>query len=236
MPPRPFRTVVSATLAAVCLSLAACSDGEEVPAPATDRAPNVVQPGAPGEDSVTLDATEMPSVAPAEHTEADVAFMQDMIGHHAQAIVMTAMVPERSENEDLEVFVERMDVTQVGEIEQMQDWLEERDQEVPAWDPVFGEQGGHSDGSMIMDEGDPMPGMAGQDEMDALAGATGEEFDRLFIEMMTRHHEGAIAMVQDLFAQGGGEEMQVFQLAGHIESDQNIEIDRMQTMLAELDA
>ncbi|MGJ7441779.1 DUF305 domain-containing protein [Aquipuribacter sp. MA13-6] len=228
--------MVTATLAVACLGLAACSDGDDaVAAPSTQRAPNVVQPGAPGEDSVKLDATVMPSVAPAPHTEVDVAFMQDMIGHHAQAIVMTSMVQERSENESLQLFVERMDITQVGEIEQMQDWLEDKGEEVPAWDPVFGAQGGHSDGMMMMD-GDLMPGMATEDEMAALEAATGEEFDRLFIELMTRHHEGAITMVQELFAEGGGEEMMVFQLAGHIESDQNIEIDRMRTMLAEMDA
>jgi len=236
MSPRPLRTAVAATFAIACLTLAACSDAEQAAAPTGERAPNVVQPGAPGEDSVTLDATVMPSIAPVEHTEADVAFMQDMVGHHAQAIVMTGMVAERSENEDLELFVERMDITQVTEIEQMQEWLEDRDEEVPAWDPVFGDQGGHSDGMTMMGEGDLMPGMAGEDEMAELAAASGEDFDRLFIELMTRHHRGAITMVQDLFAQGGGEEMMVFQLAGHIESDQNIEIGRMQGMLAEMDA
>lgn len=237
MSPRPLRTTVAATLALACLALSACSEDEGTEAaPAASRAPNVVQPGAPGEDSVTLDATVMPSVAPAPHTEADVAFMQDMVGHHAQAIVMTALVPDRSDNADLELFVERMDITQVSEIEQMQQWLEDRGEEVPAWDPVFGAQGGHSDGMMMMDEGELMPGMADEAEMAALEAATGEEFDRLFIELMTRHHQGAITMVQELFAAGGGEEMMVFQLAGHIESDQNIEIDRMRTMLAELDA
>lgn len=236
MSSHPLRTVVIAASAVACLSLSACSDGEDVAAePTAQRAPNVVQPGAPGEDSVRLDATVMPSVAPAPHTEADVAFMQDMIGHHAQAIVMTGMVEERSDNEDLELFVERMDITQVGEIEQMQDWLADKGEEVPAWDPVFGAQGGHSDGMMMMD-GDLMPGMATEDEMAALEAAEGEEFDRLFIDLMTRHHQGAITMVQELFTEGGGEEMTVFQLAGHIESDQNIEIDRMRTMLAEMDA
>ncbi len=235
MSPRPLRTVVTATLAVACLSLAACSDGDDTAAPSAQRAPNVVQPGGPGEDTVKLDATVMPSVEPAPHTEADVAFMQDMIGHHAQAIVMTGMVEERSDNEDLQLFVERMDITQVTEIEQMQDWLEGKDEEVPAWDPVFGDQGGHSDGMMMMD-GDLMPGMATEDEMAALEAAEGEEFDRLFIDLMTRHHQGAITMVQELFAEGGGEEMTVFQLAGHIESDQNIEIDRMRSMLAELGA
>ncbi|WP_380164976.1 DUF305 domain-containing protein [Jannaschia sp. R86511] len=236
MSPRLLRPVVAAALAVSVLALSACSDGDDAAAaPSPERAPNVVQPGAPGEDSVRLDATVMPSIAPVEATEADVAFMQEMIGHHAQAIVMTAMVADRSDNEQLELFVERMDITQVSEIEQMQQWLEDQGADVPAWDPVFGAQGGHSDGMMMMD-GDLMPGMASEADMAELEAASGEEFDRLFIELMTRHHQGAITMVQDLFAQGGGEETKVFQLAGHIESDQNIEIDRMQGMLAELDA
>lgn len=217
----------------LCLTLAGCTD--EAEEPVVERAANVVQPGAPGEGSRRLDPTETVVVEPAPHTPADVAFMQQMIGHHAQALVMTSLVDERSDNESLELFVERMDLSQEAEIELMQDWLEERDEDVPAWDPVFGATGGHPDG-MDMGDDELMPGMATQEQLDELAAAEGEAFDRLFIELMTAHHLGAITMVRELYDEGGGDEQAVFTLASHIESDQAIEIDRMQQMLADLDA
>jgi uncharacterized protein (DUF305 family) len=239
MPRRPARTATVAALAALCLGLVGCSaDAEAEPEAVGERAVNVVKPGAPGEDSRVLDPSEMPSYAPEPVTEADVEFMQQMVGHHAQAIVMTALVPDRTTDEELRQFVGRMDLTQVAEIEQMQGWLEEQGEDVPAWDPVFGAQGGHSDGmaGMDMGDGEPMPGMATQEQLDALAAAEGEEFERLFMELMTQHHLGAMQMVEDLFAAGGGGEDEIFRLAAHIRSDQAIEIERMARMLADLDA
>jgi uncharacterized protein (DUF305 family) len=230
---RPAALLVTASLA---LALTACTSEDADPTATQAALPrNVVQPGAPGEDSVRLDPTAMPSVVLPQHTEADVAFVQGMIGHHAQAIVMTALVPDRSEHPDLELFVQRMDISQVAEIEQMQEWLRVRGEDVPAWDPVFGAQGGHADGSSLHGD-DLMPGMLTDEQVEELAAAEGTEFDRLFLEYMTQHHDGARRMVQELFEAGGGEEIEVFQLANHIESDQSIEMDRMAAMYAELPA
>lgn len=224
-------------VAALVVVLAGCTAEPEQEAAAPERALNVVQPGAPGEDSVVLDPTVVPSVVAVPHTEADVAFMQDMIGHHAQAIVMTSLVEDRSEDEQLKLFVERMDISQVDEITQMQNWLTERGEDAPEWDPVFGDQGGHSDMDMGMGTDDAsMPGMATPEELDRLEAASGEEFDRLFLQMMTRHHQGALTMVEELFEAGGGEETTIYALTTHIVGDQGIEMDRMAGMLAELDA
>ena len=80
-----------------------------------------------------------------------------------------------------------------------------------------------------------MPGMATEDELAALAAARGREFDVLFLQLMIRHHEGAVVMVEQLLTAGvGGQEPQVFQLAQHIDADQRVEISRMKALLVEL--
>jgi uncharacterized protein (DUF305 family) len=78
--------------------------------------------------------------------------------------------------------------------------------------------------------------MATPEQMDRLAAARGRDFDRLFLQLMIRHHEGAIVMVETLLASGeGGQESEVFQLASHIASDQAVEIAAMKRQLLELD-
>jgi len=123
------------------------------------------------------------------------------------------------------LMAERMDVSQRDEIELLEQWLEDRDEEVPD---------ASADHSHSAGAGDLMPGML-TDEMAQLAAATGPDFDRLFLQYMIRHHQGARTMVADLFS-GGGQEPYVFQLAQHIDSDQSIEIARMNDLLAQLAA
>jgi uncharacterized protein (DUF305 family) len=172
------------------------------------------------------------------HTDADVRFMQQMIGHHAQALEMTALVPERSENPDIRLLARRIEVSQDSEIALMRRWLEERWEQVPEpsshghrSDPHgHGAHAGHEPG----EHGGPggMSGMLGQDQLDRLAGATGEEFDRLFLEFMIFHHEGALTMVAELFASpGAGQGGEIFEFASHVDADQRIEIARMDRML-----
>jgi uncharacterized protein (DUF305 family) len=85
--------------------------------------------------------------------------------------------------------------------------------------------GGHDHASM--------PGMLSPEQLASLTDASGAEFDRLFLEFMIFHHQGAITMVQELFNSAeGGQEGEVFQFASHVDSDQRIEIDRMRGMLA----
>jgi uncharacterized protein (DUF305 family) len=73
--------------------------------------------------------------------------------------------------------------------------------------------------------------MATPEEMARLAAAQGAEFDRMFLEMMIRHHEGALVMVAELFAAGGAQESQMYQIASDVDADQRMEIDRMRAML-----
>ena len=158
------------------------------------------------------------------HTPADVAFITGMIAHHAQALEMTALVPSRSTRDDVRMMAERIDVSQRDEIALMEQWLRARGEPVPSADSAHAHHGGHHA---------RMPGMLSAQEMASLGQATGQEFDRLFLELMIRHHEGALAMVAELFATpGGGQQSSVYHIASEVDADQRNEIDRMRTMLA----
>jgi uncharacterized protein (DUF305 family) len=211
--------VVGALLAAT----AACSGGDE-PAQAeatggTESGPNIVQPGAPGEGSETLSPDEVDEIDPPEATPADVAFMQAMIHHHAQALRMARYVPDRAEGRDLPLFAKRIELSQEDEINLMARWLEARDEQ--AFD--------------VHDAGDLMPGMLTEAELDALKAARGRSFNRLFLEGMLRHHRGALQMVDELYeTPGAGLEPALDAFARHVVGDQQIEIGRMETLLQEL--
>lgn len=218
---------LSLLLAASALALAGCSfDGDDAPEGEPPR--NIVQPGAPGEPSRTLSEDEFADLEPPAHTDADVAFMQGMIQHHAQALLMTSLVPTRTDSPDVPRLARRMEISQEGEIEQMQAWLEERGEEAPGVHRVHG----HAHGPRV---GELMPGMATQAQLQRLRAARGERFDRLFLELMIRHHRGALTMVRQLELQGGGLEPNVDAFARHVEADQVIEIGRMEDLLARLD-
>src|SRR5690606_14313157 len=134
---------------------------------------------------------------------------------------MTALVADRTEREDIPLLAERMDISQRDEIEMMRQWLADRGEVLI--------DSRHQHGTELM------PGMLTPDQLEELEAASGPEFDRLFLQLMTYHHEGALVMVQDLWADGGGQESQLYQWMTHIDSDQRIEIGRMQAILAELD-
>lgn len=205
--------------AAAALALAGCSsDGEG--SPEESDAP-VVQLGAPGESNRTLSPEEVEALDQPAHTEADVAFVTNMIPHHQQALAMTAMVEERTASERLPLLAERIEVSQIDEIAQLEHWLSERGESVP---DGHAHHGHHAE---------LMPGMLTEAELAKLRSAEGRRFDRLFLEYMIRHHQGAVVMVEELLTGGGGQEPDVFQLANHIESDQLVEIARMKRMLVD---
>lgn len=201
------------------LLLAGCSANTD------EDAPRVVQLASPGQPNQILTEDEVEALDEPEHTDADVEFVQGMIHHHAQALVMTAMVADRTASDDIPQMAERMDISQRDEISQLERWLEDRGEEVPDMSTH------HDHGSAAAEL---MPGMLTADELAQMEATTGPDFDLLFLQYMIRHHEGARIMVADLLSAGGGQEPNIFQLAQHIDSDQSIEIARMNDLLAEL--
>lgn len=160
-------------------------------------------------------------------TEADVTFMSGMIPHHAQAIVMSALVPERTENVQIRLLAERISVSQDDEIAIMQMWLRDRGQHVPPADATH-----HVHRMNGTEHAMLMPGMLTPEELAQLDRARGAEFDRLFLTFMIRHHEGALTMVDTLFGSyGAGQDEDVFRFASDVFADQTSEIARMREML-----
>jgi uncharacterized protein (DUF305 family) len=166
-----------------------------------------------------MSATDISIPAGASYSVADVQFMQGMIYHHAQAIVMSRMATSHGASQSVALLAKKIDLSQQDEIAMMRRWLSERAQVVP--DP--------DDPHPMM-----MPGMLSEEQMKQLDAARGTEFDRLFLTFMIQHHDGAIQMVADLFAQGGAQPSEMFQYASDIDADQRGEIGRMQQMLTSL--
>jgi len=190
---------------------------------AGEQRPALVQPGAPGESTRVIDATKAIDSSRIRPTATDVRFMQGMIGHHAQALEMTALLTSRTDREDMRLLGKRIELSQADEIALMQRWLVTHGETAP---DVHAH---HAHGAALM------PGMLTPEEMNRLERAKGREFDRLFLEFMIKHHDGALVMVNELFsADGAGEEPEIFAFASDVDTDQRIEIDRMSAMLLEM--
>ena len=163
-------------------------------------------------------------------TKADIAFMQGMIHHHAQAVIMAGWAPTHGASEAVKTLAGRIDVGQRDEIAFMLRWL--RDRHLKAPDPFEHHMSMPDMSGMSMTD-TLMPGMLTPKQMQTLDAARGPEFDRLFLTFMIQHHQGALTMVDKLFSsQGAGQEEYVFRFASDVSTDQTTEIDRMRMMLA----
>lgn len=166
-------------------------------------------------------------------SQADVDFMTGMIAHHAQALVMSSFAESNGASGTIQVLAGRIINAQNDEIQIMQEWLRKRDQAVP-----------HImiEGSSLMLHGADhhvahMPGMLTDAQLKKLEATQGSDFDRLFLESMIMHHEGAVHMVRELFKIDGaitGDD--TYKLASDIHVDQITEINRMKLMLDDLEA
>lgn len=164
------------------------------------------------------------------YSAADVAFMTGMIPHHAQAVLMAGWAPTHDAGAAVRVLSERIVVAQTDEIEFMRTWLADRGLEPPAADALH-----HA--IMGMDHAKLMPGMLTAEQLARLDRARGTEFDRLFLEFMIQHHEGAVTMVEALFAShGAAQDDAIFKFAADVSADQTSEIERMNIMLAAMAA
>ena len=185
--------------------------------------PGTAQQGGP-------DPRPRPDLVRGPYNKADVEFMQGMIPHHAQAVVMAKMAGTHGAREDVRILCERILVAQSDEIALMRNWLRDRGQVVPPADATHHK---HTMNGVAHDM--LMPGMLTPEEMAALDKARGPEWDRLFLAGMIKHHEGALKMVDDLFESHGAlQDDDMFKFASDIYADQTTEIDFMQKMLDEM--
>ncbi len=186
--------------------------------------PPIIQPGAPGEPARDLAAEDAIKIAVTRYSPDDVRFMQDMIPHHHQALEMAVLAPDRTNRPDLLEAARRIEASQSDEIRFMQQWLRERGQDVP--DP-----GTH--GAMHTDH--KMAGMATPEQMAELAAARSVDFDRLFLTLMIKHHEGAVKMVKKLLEQDGSAfDPVLFEFTTDVTNDQKAEIEKMNALLITL--
>lgn len=201
------------------VAIAACSSTSRVATPAADREsePSYVA-------QARADSVRHP------YTAADVSFMSRMIGHHAQAIVISRWAPTHAASASVRTLAARIINSQQDEIATMQLWLRDRRQTVPD---------AHVTGMKMTIGGVEhemlMPGMLTDTQMKQLDAARGPEFDRLFLTLMIQHHRGAVTMVEELFGTyGAAQDEAVFKLASDVNVDQMTEIERMETMLVAL--
>lgn len=202
----------SVSIAAACKSASPTSTGTRI-----------LQPGAPGQETKTITTAQATDLSKVQATEADIKFMQGMIGHHAQAVEMVDLLNQNTTNPEMKLMGLRIKMSQEDEMKMMRKYLEDRGAAVP------GPHAHHEPGGF-------MPGMLTSEEMAQLAAAKDKEFDRLFLRGMIRHHGGALRMVEDLFkTPGAGQEGGIFAFASDVEADQRMEIERMGMMLKEME-
>ena len=156
------------------------------------------------------------------YTKADVEFMQGMIAHHAQAIVMSRMAAAHGANPQVLKLSNKIDQSQVPEIRIMQAWLKRNNQFAPdtsSWHNTM------------------MAGMLTPAQLKELDAANGVDFDREYLRLMIQHHAGALKMVDDLFNTSlAGQEVDVNVFANDVVTAQTTEIGIMQRLLTQLPA
>ncbi|MEU8461469.1 DUF305 domain-containing protein [Streptomyces sp. NPDC029003] len=209
------RFLGAALAAGLLLSLTGCQDGGGgAGARATGDGAVVVAPGRPGEQARTLSpgqaAKERPDDTP---NAADHAYVRHMTEHHRQALTMSALAPGRASSDAVTRLAERIAAAQGPEIAAMDKWV--------ALHPSPGP------GATAHDHA-AMPGMATEQQLAELTAARGADFDRLFLKLMTAHHEGALKMAAEALA--GGNNVAVEELATEVVATQTAEIHRMRAM------
>ncbi len=204
MPTRTIMTLVAAAAAALTAGAALGGCGTTATAPPSSSASS-------------------PQVAQA-HNQADITFAQGMIPHHAQAVAMSEMAAQRAESPQVKDLAARIQAAQQPEIDQLTGFLRAWNAPVPdANSPMAGM------GQMEHGASGPMPGMMSGDQMQGLGQASGNTFDRMFLQMMIAHHQGAVTMAGTELKDGQNPDAR--QLAQRIIDAQQREITEMQSLL-----
>ena len=199
------RTALAATAGVAALVLAACGGG--------------------GHDMGSMGSDSSPSASASakagKHNDADVSFATDMIQHHRQAVEMADLAADGASSQEVKDLATKIKGAQDPEIKTMSGWLTSWGEEVPA--DMSGMEG-HNMGDMSS-----MPGMMSSEDMDKLEKASGAEFDKMFLEMMIKHHEGAVEMAETQRADG--KYGPAVKLADDVITAQTAEIEQMNKML-----
>ena len=187
-----------------------------------DQGPLIVQPGAPGMPSKVLDADKATNISNTSYIKADVKFLQGMIVHHEQAIVMSNMADERTNNKTIIDLAKRIDVSQEDEINFMESWLKQRNEYMDKMQDKH-----HMHMGMV--------GMATPKQLNDLRNSNSTDFDRLFLQLMITHHDGALEMVEELKKYPGNAYDPVLnEFVSDLVNDQGVEIERMNGILVSL--
>ena len=190
--------------------------------------PPIIQPGAPGEPSKKLDAEAATDIANTSYIKADVKFLQGMIVHHEQAIIMSEMANERTNNKTILDLAKRIDVSQKDEINFMESWLKQRNEYA---DSSHSDHHMHESHHMHMN----MAGMATPKQLNDLSNSKSTDFDRLFLQLMITHHDGALEMVEELKKYPGNAYDPILnEFVSDLVNDQGVEIERMNGILVGL--
>ncbi|MFE9559708.1 DUF305 domain-containing protein [Streptomyces sp. NPDC006487] len=207
------RIVGAALAVGLLLPLTGCRDGGGTDG-AADGKPMVIAPGKPGEKARTISpeqaAKELPDDTP---NAADRAYVRNMIEHHGQALTMSALAPDRAAADGVKRLAERIAAAQKPEIGAMEGWAARNPAPTAA-------PGGHDHAAM--------PGMATAQQLEELTSARGADFDRLFLALMTAHHEGALKMAGEVLASGNNAAVE--EMANEVAATQSAEVHRMRAM------
>lgn len=199
------RTVLAVTAAVAALVLAACGGG--------------------GHDMGSMESGSSPSASASakagEHSDADVSFATEMIQHHRQAVEVAELAADRASSQEVKDLATKIKAAQDPEIRTMSGWLTSWGEEVPA--DMSGMEG--------HDMSSGMPGMMSSEDMDKLGKTSGTEFDKMFLDMMVQHHEGAIEMAKT--EKADGRYGPATKLADDVITAQTAEIEQMNKMLGE---
>ncbi|GAB2505271.1 DUF305 domain-containing protein [Nocardia heshunensis] len=209
-----IKIALIAGTAATALIAAGCSSNDSDTSKAATTSTTAMAHGSmPGMDHGSA-TTSAPAATRSDFNDADVTFLTMMYPHHAQAVEMAKLVPSRSQNQQLITLAKAVEQAQSPEMQQITTLLQSFGKPVPS-------------GEMNHD----MPGIMSKDQMTKLAAASGPEFDKMWMQMMIEHHQGAIDMANTELAQGSNADSKA--LAQSIVTAQQQEIGQMNTMLGQ---
>jgi len=182
----------------------------------------IIQPGAPGENSKVLDPSIASNIARASYVDADVNFLKGMVIHHQQALFMSRLAKKRTNNKTIIDLANRIDVSQEDEINFMESWLKSREEIMPK---MPHDHNAHME----------MAGMATPQQLKSLENSESTDFDRLFLQLMIAHHDGALEMVEELKKYpGSANDPLLSEFVSDLVNDQGVEIERMNTIAVNL--